>query len=470
MIVVALSRNLLFWFVIIGGLAIVGVAQLYVPGSKYIRYIIPLAAGLLFLHAVMDRMRIKLHDRRSQLSVIVPWAVAFTVVGFISAAVNWEGIGSAIIGLKGYFQMWAFFFAFILIQWKQEILNSLPRAVFIIALLQLPFVLHQYLVLVPMRTGLSGLVPVDVVSGTFGGAKYGGGANAVLAAFLLIVIACLLGLWKHGALSGWKLLVYSLLMIFPVFINEAKISAVYLPVIFVALFYKDIIQRPGRFIIVATAASGIIAALLTALTLLHPSGRLQSWSDLVEFVYEGQTASIAERSGRGADLSRWTALTFWAKEHVSSNPIHILVGHGPGASRTQDSVLDLADTLAEKRYRGLNIGYTAISALLWDTGILGLATILGLFYSAFRVAGKLAVRYKDLNAFYAGMFEGLRAGILVLAISLLHKDFFVFHIPYQTLVFLMLGYLVVVGKLSQEDNASKNAGSAVRQSNTVNEH
>jgi len=41
------------------------------------------------------------------------------------------------------------------------------------------------------------------------------------------------------------------------------------------------------------------------------------------------------------------------------------------------------------------------------------------------------------------LFDGLRAGICVLTLSLAHKDFFVFNIPYQTLVLLILGYLVV---------------------------
>jgi hypothetical protein len=228
-----------------------------------------------------------------------------------------------------------------------------------------------------------------------------------------------------------------------VFINEAKISAVYLPVIFISLFYRDIIQRPGRFVLVAMGGAGVIAALLTALTLLHPTGKLQTWSDLFEFVYEGQTATLSERQGRGADLSRWTSLKFWVEENATSNPVYVLVGHGPGASRVEDRGLDLAETLAEKKYRGLNIGYTAVSSLLWDTGILGLVAIVGMFYSAYRAAGRLASGYAGHDEFRAGVFEGMRAGVLILAISLLHKDFFVFHIPYQTLLLLMFGYLVI---------------------------
>ena len=443
MAVVVSYRNLLLWFIIIGGLVITGVAQLYLPGAKYLRYIFPLAAGVLSLHAIMDYMRSGSFNRSSSTSAVVFWPLAFLAIALLSTVANWDGIGVAVIGLKGYFQMWVFFFAFILIQWKREIINSLPKVILGIALLQLPFVLHQYFFLVPMRMRFAGeLVPVDVVAGTFGATLFGGGANAVLAAFLLIVFACLLGLWKHGALSGTKLVVLSLILIFPVFINEAKISVVYLAVIFITLFYRDIIDRPLRFIAVSAAATGIIALLLTALTLLHPTGKLNTWSDLFNFIYEGQTASISERSS-GGGLTRWTALTFWAQEHVSANPLNIAIGHGPGASRVQEGGLNLAETLAEKRYGGLGIGYTAVSALLWDTGILGLVTVLGFFFAVYRTAGKLTARYRGQDAFRAGIFDGLRAGVLILAVSLAHKDFFASNIPFQTLVLLVFGYLVI---------------------------
>jgi len=50
---VALNRKALVWFVIVGGIVAVGVAQLYLPGSKYLRYIIPLASLVLVLHGML---------------------------------------------------------------------------------------------------------------------------------------------------------------------------------------------------------------------------------------------------------------------------------------------------------------------------------------------------------------------------------------------------------------------------------
>ena len=91
-------------------------------------------------------------------------------------------------------------------------------------MLQLPFVAHEYLVLVPKRVGLGGgIVPVDIVAGTFGAILEAGGANAVLAAYQVIVVACLLALWKNGALSGFKAAVLSLMLLSPMVVNQAKI-------------------------------------------------------------------------------------------------------------------------------------------------------------------------------------------------------------------------------------------------------
>ncbi len=84
--------------------------------------------------------------------------------------------------------------------------------------------------LVPRRVGLANnIVPVDIVAGTFGAILEAGGANAVLAAYQVIIVGCLLALWKNGALSGFTAAILSVLLLSPMLINEAKITALYLP-------------------------------------------------------------------------------------------------------------------------------------------------------------------------------------------------------------------------------------------------
>jgi len=83
-----------------------------------------------------------------------------------------------------------------------------------------------------------------------------------------------------------------------------------------------------------------------------------------------------------------------------------------------------------------------VSSLLWDTGVLGLICVLGMFASAFFTAGRLAAHYRrQRDGFHTAMFEALQASMAVLALSLAHKNFFVVYVPYQAVVYLLIGFI-----------------------------
>jgi hypothetical protein len=436
------SRVALFWFVMIAGLVITGLCQLYVPQLKYVRYVVPLASAPLLLHGIMDYFTSWTSPRSDPMPSVMKWALAFALTTFVSALLSFSDPAVALVGMKGYFQMWGFFLAVVYLHWPASFARRLAWGALLIALLQLPFVAHEYLVLVPRRVGLGGgIVPVDIVAGTFGAILEAGGANAVLAAYQCIIVACLLALWKNGALNGIVAGVLSLMLLSPMALNQAKITALYLPLLFIVVFYKDIAAKPLKFMVAGASMAGMLAVLVAALVVGENSTKVKSAGDLVNLVIAQQTASADQRQGQYSELSRWTALTFWAQEHVKANPINTLVGHGVGASRENAGGLDVTDTLAERRYAGLRIGYTAISALLWDVGVIGLITVLGMFGAAFFTAGSLANHYRGKDKFMTGLFEGLQAGVAVLGLSLAHKDFFINHLPYQAFTYLILGFI-----------------------------
>lgn len=445
LVIVALivaSRVALFWFVMVSGLVITGLCQLYLPQLKYVRYVVPLASMPLLLHGVVDYFTSWSRAQNEPMPAVMKWALAFAVACMVSVLVSLSDPAVALVGLKGYFQMWGLFLSVVYLRWNERFTKNLAWGLFLIALLQLPFVLHEYLVLVPKRVGLGGgIVPVDIVAGTFGAVLEAGGANAVLAAYQCVVVACLLALWKNGALSGFKAAVLSLALLSPMAVNQAKITALYVPLVFIVVFHRDIAVKPLKFIVAGASTVGLLAILMAALVVGSNSTKIKNSTDLVNFVIAQQTADVGQREGQYSELSRWTALTFWAKEHVRLNPINTLLGHGVGASRENAGGLDITDTLAEKHYAGLRIGYTALSALLWDTGLVGLMTVLGMFASAFFTAGRLARYYRGRDNFRTGLFEGLQAGMAVLALSLAHKDFFINHLPYQAFTYLIIGFI-----------------------------
>jgi phosphatidylserine synthase len=104
--------------------------------------------------------------------------------------------------------------------------------------------------------------------------------------------------------------------------------------------------------------------------------------------------------------------------------------------------MEVSNTLAQKKYPGMRIGYTGLSALLWETGVLGVVCVLGMFLSAFLAAGRLATHHRRRgDSFHTALFEGLQAAIAVLTLSLAHKNFFVVHLPYQAIVYLLIGFV-----------------------------
>ncbi len=135
---VSLSRTALFWFVLVGGLVVAGVAQLYLPGSKYLRYVVLLASLVILVHGALDSAKNPMAGNRANQNSILFWAISFVVLAIASMAINWSGVGVTIMGLKGYFQMWGFLFALILVRWNPKLIDSLPTTILVIAFLQLP--------------------------------------------------------------------------------------------------------------------------------------------------------------------------------------------------------------------------------------------------------------------------------------------------------------------------------------------
>lgn len=451
-LVLASSRKALLLAVVVGGLVVAGLTQLYLPEVKIVKFVVPLVSLVLLAHALTDLIVGRRDLLPQSMPALVTWMLVFFGIAVVSTLVNWNP-GVALLGFKGYFTLWTLVFALLLSRWKITDLDWLLKLMLAIALVQIPFVVQQYLVLVPLRQGLGpGIIPVDILVGTFGGNAMGGGANAVLALFSFVVFACLLGLWRHGAISGLLALTLGLAVIAPVFFNEAKVAVFYLPVVVLVVFWRDLMLRPVRFFVAGGVTVLLFSLLMTAMTVFHPGGNLRSWSDLIDVTWSQQVADMEELRGQHSELTRWTVLTFWVQEHAGSHPLHVAIGHGLGASRTaEEGEWSPTRTLAEERYHeGLRIGYTAIAAILWDTGILGLMAVAAVMFSAWRAAGRLAVEYSGVDPFHAGIFEGLRAGIVIVAISLAHKDFFVLHLPYQTLVLLMLGYLALAARRSAE--------------------
>jgi hypothetical protein len=433
----AFFPRFLLWGVILGGLVAAGVSRLYFPEVQQLRWAVAAAATYLGFYAVL-RAAFTVEEAGPGTAKTFPsillWAAAFFASVVLATALNWLDITTALVGFKGYFQVWGLLLALALIHWPKQMVERLPSLLLWFAVLQLPFALHQYLFIVPQRTGLEDVVAVDIVSGTFGGQRYGGGANAALAGFLVIVVAGLASYWKEGVLSGPKALLIGLLLLAPLAVTVAKISLAFIIAAFAVVFAQDLFRRPGRF---ALGAGALILALLglgSAYTVLAPR-ELSSISELLAFTWQENVEKDYTQSG---DLTRWGSIEYWADNHGLDNLPYTILGHGAGRVRVDEDAGP--PVFGVGLDPDLDIGRLGAVATLWETGILGFICITGLFWSAFATAGRLARNYVDIPNKRAA-FRAAQAAVVVIYLGFWHKDFLIFHLAYQTFFALLLGYI-----------------------------
>jgi len=418
-------------------LVVSGLMQLYYPPLGFVRWVIPIAAGGLFLHILIGRFAASTPTTGS-LPWTLRWALLFLLTALVGSIAQWRGGLNFVQGIKLYFQLWGLLFGLTLIHWRPATMDGLLKVMAWVALLQLPFVLQQYLFIVPERAGLwrLGVVPVDVVAGTLGADRFGGGRNAVLSMYLVATFGILASLWRCGALRGFLLALSTPVLLAPLFLNESKFALILVLLTLAYIFRTDILRNPLRF-----AGAALVAGALALGMLASYSASFGKGKTIYETIQYTLESNVGAQGYAGHSLNRWTVLTFWADRHGREDIAGTLFGHGLGASHeSSESVLTSVRTLADSRYRGYGIGLTAISALLWDTGLLGTFAMLAMFVSAFLLAGQLARAYAD-DRRLRGLFGGMQAAVLSAGLMLFHSNYLVLDPVFQTLVYFMVGHL-----------------------------
>jgi hypothetical protein len=290
--------------------------------------------------------------------------------------------------MKRWFQYWGVLFIFATAPFTAKQVKRWAVALFLIALVQLPFALHQRVVLVPLRANMpERVVPIDIVAGTFEADIWGGGNNNTMAAFLLVAAVGLLSAYRDGALSGLKLLLLLAVVGLPLGLGETKMVLVFLPIAFLAAYGDLVRKRPGMFAIASLAATGVIAMFIYIYVGLHGSdGRSLSMDQRIAENLEYNVGTTGYYGGGG--LNRSTVVPFWWSQHGLNDPIATVIGHGVGASFFSETDPGHID----RKYAGYHVGLTGLSTLLWDVGILGAALYMTMLLAAGLTSIKLLSR------------------------------------------------------------------------------
>jgi len=441
------------WAVLLGALAAAGLIELYFPALGAAKWGFALLALALPLVAAFELSYGRAARRGAAYRPPQPflrWAMMFFIVFLISTLANWSGGMDALVGFKGYFQVWGVMLVCCYINYSEREAGRLMKFLLLLAVLQVPFVLHQFLVLVPMRTGIAdaakGIVAVDIVAGTFGGSMNGGGRSSSLALLDVMAIALVAAQWRIGAFSTKKAMGYGVICMVPIALCEAKIIILLLPVTFFLLFRDRVLKEPLRFLAGGAVTMMLVGMIFMAYSAL-PGAKGQRAGSVSDDMVESVAYNFGNRGYGNAVLNRSSVYTFWLKEHAHSDEIwHALIGHGPGETNSTSVLMD--STLATKRYAGYAIGLTGVSSLLWEVGLLGTLAILLMLWTAYRQAVMLEAKWRGTTQW--PLIKTAEISIVLYGINLLHNNYFVSDISFQTLLFLVLGYLIAITNIKRE--------------------
>jgi hypothetical protein len=420
------------WLILTLGLLVTGILPLFTDDGLVTKTAWGVSLLGLILAIVAFFMVITSPVVRKETPVFVWVAVSFFFYTVLVSFVQWYSMGEFTGGFKRYFHMWGLLFAFCWLAFDKTLIRRLRKFILIVALVQLPFALYQLIVLVPIREGLRnampglGLVPIDVVAGTFGATLYGGGLSGEMAVFLIIILAFLLAQRMEKTITLRRLLLLAPLVMAPLFLGETKAVIILLPLMFLVLYRRAMIARPHY---------GVAGLLLGALLTAAAGYAYLSLSDrsLHDQIDDSLGYNVYNKGYGFYHLNRTTVLTFWAEQQGAHNPVSFLFGNGLGSSHSS------AGGHVAMRYPNHGIGLTAASTLLWDTGIFGSGLFAAILALAWRTAGRLQKRSPE--PIVRADAAAIQAALAIFAVYLFFRQSLLETMSYQIVFVVMLGYL-----------------------------
>lgn len=423
----------IIWSVFFIGLLIVGLLPLFFDhfASKAAWGVSLLGFILMFIALVKI---VTTPDARKNTPAFVWITLVFMVYVLINMLVQWHSFVETFSGFKRYFQVWGLLFVLCWMVFDKQQIHYWKIFFLFVALVQLPFAIYERIVYVPIREGLKhlypGLVPIDVVSGTFGASLTGGGTSAEMAIFLIVTLAILIARWKEKILSSSKFLLFVPIILAPLLLSEVKAIVVMLPLMLFGIYRNDMFtQLHYRLIGFVAIATFIVAAGYAYLFTISNQGNEMSMSKYIE---DTLAYNLYDRGHYGKNtVNRTSELSFWLEKQGLHDPISFVFGNGLGSSHISGHL--------SMHYLSYGIGLTTASTLLWEMGLFGF----GLFLAILILAWGCAVRLQRESTIPEVKADALaiQSTIMLFAFYLFYRPGMLEIIGLQILFTAVLGYL-----------------------------
>lgn len=367
--------DLIMWLVLSLGLLVVGILPLH---FDFIASKAAWGVSLLgfFLMSIAFMGGVTSPNTLKDTPIFIWLALGFLVYALLNSLIQWYSAGEFLGGFKRYFQVYGLMFAVCWINFSERDIRRWQAFFLIVALLQLPFALYELIIFAPLLHSTWGVAAVDIVAGTFGSGKDGGGANGEMALFLIIMLAFLLARYMEKMLSVAHLFLLMPFLLAPLFLGETKAVIVMLPLMFLVLYRHEIFIRLHHWLLGFIIATMItVAAGYYYLSLSHVPID-QQIETIIDY-------NFYERGYGKQHLNRTTVLTFWAEKQGAHDPISFMFGNGLGSSHTNGG------GHVAQLYPAYGIGLTAVSTLLWDVGVFGFILFVFILSFAWSCAARL---------------------------------------------------------------------------------
>lgn len=421
------------WLCVIGALLVAGAISLFAPSLNKLTWLFSMLGFFLFAAALLKRLAQRTTGHHEPTPIFVWLALMFFGYALVVSPLSGSTAGELIAGTKRSFQFWGLLFAGAWLFKEPRDNARLLKFLGFVALLQLPLALYQRIVLVPMRVGLGqGVVPVDVVSGTFEATLLAGGNSSGMVLFLTLVAVVLVSAWREGVIGGWRFFVALACVLVPMGLGETKVVIVFLPVVLAILFGQYVRRAPVASIAILLSGLALTALLFWIYATYYgrPGYSLaQKLQATIDYNF-GQVGYYGAYS-----LNRTTALKYWWQNHGGSNPVELFFGHGLGSSYAAPTALVQGHVAAQHRFIG--IGFSAASSILWELGGIGLLLYGSILWAAWRAASRLLRAVK--GPWERAVATGLRCAIPLFALMTFYSDSLLNALSVQCLMMLCLG-------------------------------
>ena len=425
-----------FWVLLVACFLVVG-PVMYFLKFELARWFPPLFAVALYVPLLFGA----LWKKDPQHTGMPPFAyafLAFLLTLVFSTLISEPKLGELLTNWRNYFAFWSVMLLVMSGVIGQQQLSGMWRFLLVAAVVQLPVVAYQRFFVATKTTWASSW---DAVVGTFPGNEEASGASGAMALFLLSALVIAIALWRQKKLKPVVLLLVAAAAIGSIALAEAKAVVLMIPLALGMLYYKDIVRKPGRTLLMLILGLGVMQLLFMGYSAMNYE------NSQVTIVSPDKPTSPLEAiqnqfdpykySQGGRELSRAGLLQDWWTRNVEKGGVeHALLGYGMGA--TQYSRLGSGELVFKLPY--YNASMTGTSTLLWESGLLGhLFFVLGMLVAA-RIASRLSAR-PDIPAEHQAYLKAASVILVLLALALPYKGVIFETPPTQFLFMYALGYV-----------------------------